>query len=201
MTIQGVLFDFDGTLTKPGAIDFAAIKRTIGCPPDTPILEYLETTQDPERKRLMELVEEMELDAAAKSSPNLGAVTILSWLKERSLPFGVVTRNGAASIRLALRQFHPIGEPDFGAVITREHAAPKPRPDGLFEAARRLGIEAARTLFVGDFRFDVIAGTEAGMVTVLLTNGNPVYLLPDDPQPQFRISNLEEIKEIIAKSR
>jgi hypothetical protein len=41
--IKGVLFDFDGTLTMPGALDFPAIKREMGCPPDFPILEYLET--------------------------------------------------------------------------------------------------------------------------------------------------------------
>ena len=40
--MKGVLFDFDGTLTQPGAIDFLAIKREIGCPKDTAILEYID---------------------------------------------------------------------------------------------------------------------------------------------------------------
>jgi len=33
MVIKGVLFDFDGTLTIPGAIDFFDIKDSLGCPP------------------------------------------------------------------------------------------------------------------------------------------------------------------------
>jgi hypothetical protein len=33
-----VLFDFDGTLTHPGALDFAAIKREVGCPADRFVL-------------------------------------------------------------------------------------------------------------------------------------------------------------------
>ena len=39
--LRAVLFDFDGTLTHPGALDFAAIKREVGCPPDQFVLEWI----------------------------------------------------------------------------------------------------------------------------------------------------------------
>jgi len=42
MTIKGVLFDLDGTLTYPGALDFPQFKYELGCPEEKPILEYLE---------------------------------------------------------------------------------------------------------------------------------------------------------------
>jgi len=45
--VKAVLFDFDGTLTKPGSIDFNLIKRAIGCPPESFILEFIETIDDP----------------------------------------------------------------------------------------------------------------------------------------------------------
>ena len=41
-SIRAVLFDFDGTLTLPGSIDFAGIKKAIRCPGDAPILEFIE---------------------------------------------------------------------------------------------------------------------------------------------------------------
>ena len=41
MALEAVLFDFDGTLTEPGTLDFAAIRREIGCPPGQPILEFI----------------------------------------------------------------------------------------------------------------------------------------------------------------
>jgi len=41
--VKAVLFDFDGTLTKPGSIDFNLIKRVIGCPAESFILEFIET--------------------------------------------------------------------------------------------------------------------------------------------------------------
>jgi len=40
--IKAVLFDFDGTLTKPGALNFPRLKKTIGCPADVPVLEFIE---------------------------------------------------------------------------------------------------------------------------------------------------------------
>ena len=48
--IKAVLFDFDGTLTKPGAIDFKAVKRSIGCPPDQAILEFIGSLRDDARQ-------------------------------------------------------------------------------------------------------------------------------------------------------
>ena len=51
--IDAVLFDFDGTLTRPGALDFSVIKRTIGCPDDVPVLEFMAAINDPARRLMM----------------------------------------------------------------------------------------------------------------------------------------------------
>ena len=40
LSIKAVLFDFDGTLTEPGALNFSLLKETIGCPENSPILEF-----------------------------------------------------------------------------------------------------------------------------------------------------------------
>jgi phosphoglycolate phosphatase-like HAD superfamily hydrolase len=39
MMIMAVLFNFDGTLTEAGSIDFASIRKAIGCSSETPVLE------------------------------------------------------------------------------------------------------------------------------------------------------------------
>ena len=49
--LRAVLFDFDGTLTRPGALDFAAIKRQVGCPPDRFVLEWDQGTAGRRRAR------------------------------------------------------------------------------------------------------------------------------------------------------
>jgi hydrogenase expression/formation protein HypE len=197
MPINGILFDFDGTLTRPGSLNFEAIKKSMGCPSHYPILEYLETLTDLERSSAAAILEEMENEAALKSVPNEGAVDLLVWLMRESLPFGLVTRNSIQSVRIALASFKVVKQSDFAAIITRTDAPPKPDPKGLLLAAQRMHLEPHTLLFVGDYRFDVLAGTTAGMITVLLTNGYPSTLLPDDPKPQYEISRLRELYQIL----
>jgi phosphoglycolate phosphatase len=52
---------------------------------------------------------------------------------------------------------------------TTPHA--KPHPEPLFEAARRLSIDPARCVYVGDDERDIVAGLAAGMGTVAATYG------------------------------
>ena len=57
--IRAVLFDFDGTLTRPEAIDFGVLRQRLGCPPQLYILEFIQTlpTEDERREALVEVVD------------------------------------------------------------------------------------------------------------------------------------------------
>ena len=44
--IKAVFFDFDGTLTSPGALDFQKIKLAIDCPAELPILEFIDSLEN-----------------------------------------------------------------------------------------------------------------------------------------------------------
>jgi hydrogenase expression/formation protein HypE len=195
--IKGVLFDFDGTLTYPGAIDFSAIKQELCCPPDMAILEYLETIPPGEQAPLMAILEAKENDAARASLPNMGAEKVLSALKEKGLPVGIITRNSMQSVCVALEKFSQTTVQDFAAVITREKSLPKPHPDGVYQAAERMGISPSELMVVGDFRFDVLAGKAAGAITVLLQNSDKSVMAAGDPQPDYTVNHLQEILAII----
>jgi HAD superfamily hydrolase (TIGR01509 family) len=195
--IRGVLFDFDGTLTFPGAIDFAAIKEELRCPPDMPILEYLDTVSLAEQAPLLAILEAREEAAAQASLPNTGAEALLSALKIKGLPVGIITRNSMPSVRAALEKFTLITVQDFAAVITREKSLPKPHPQGVYHAAQHMGISPSELMVVGDFRFDVLAGKAAGALTVLLQNSEKSVMSPGDPQPDYTIHHLEEILTIL----
>lgn len=196
-TIRGVLFDFDGTLTYPGALDFPAIKREMNCPEDQPILEYLEKQPPHIREPLLKILESKEQQAADESIPNMGAEKCLLTLRSKGLLLGILTRNSLKSVCRMLEKFSDITTKDFAAVITREDSLPKPNPDGVYMAARLMGISTSELIVVGDFRFDVMAGKEAGAFTVLITNKSQTAMAPGDPEPDYTIDRLEEILEII----
>ena len=195
--VRGVLFDFDGTLTVPGAIDFKAIKRDLGCPLDQPILEFIE--QQPKEKRVLlkEILEIHEEEAARQSLPNRGVTACLLHLRKMEIPFGILTRNSLRSVKTGLSSFGRFSITDFSVVMTRENSLPKPNPDGVIKAACAMGFTPAELLVVGDFRFDVIAGKSAGAKTVLLTNGKETTMEPGDPEPDFVCRHLRELINIL----
>jgi HAD superfamily hydrolase (TIGR01509 family) len=195
--IKGVLFDFDGTLTLPGALDFPAIKREMDCPPNVPILEYLEMVPAELKPPLMKILESKEERAAEESLPNVGAEECLLTLRDKGLLLGIITRNSLPSVIRALEKFETIRLHDFAAVITRDDSLPKPHPQGVHKACERMGLVASELMVVGDFRFDVIAGKGAGSCTVLLTNGKPPPMAPGDPEPDYTVACLEEILQLV----
>jgi HAD superfamily hydrolase (TIGR01509 family) len=195
--IKGVLFDFDGTLTFPGALDFPAIKRELHCPPDLPILEYLETVPAELKPSLMKILQSREEKAAEESLPNVGAEKCLLTLRDKGVLLGIITRNSFPSVRLALEKFETVRLHDFAAVITRDDSLPKPHPDGVHKASERMGLTVSELMVVGDFRFDVMAGKAAGACTVLLTNGRQSLMTPGDPEPDYTVACLEEILQLV----
>jgi len=198
MAIKGVLFDFDGTLTLPEALDFPAIKKALGCPLDQLILEFIESQPPDQQTGLMEILEEREAEAAQASLPNRGAEKCLSALRKRQIPIGILTRNRLKSVKTALEKFEKVTIDDFDTIVTREVSLPKPHPDGVIKAAGQMGLSPGELLVVGDFRFDVIAGMMAGASAVLLTNGGASVMAPDDPQPDYTISHLEDLPDLLS---
>ena len=103
---KAVLFDFDGTLTEPGAIDFAVIKTAVGCPIETPILEYIADLPDPDqRENAYAALNTFETEAAERSMPNAGAESLLAHIKALGLAVGLISRNSLDAITISIRNF------------------------------------------------------------------------------------------------
>ncbi len=168
--ISAVLFDFDGTLTKPDALDFSVIKNILGCPHEIPALEFIESIPDSQKRaEAFNELNRFESRAAANSEPNPGAENLIRTIHSMGLPMGLITRNSMDSVREALKNFNGIGLDDFDVIITRDDPVkPKPSPEGILLAARKLNVEPRHILMVGDFVFDIDAGRSAGTLTALL---------------------------------
>ena len=99
-----------------------------------------------------------------------GVVGMVASLVAQGMPWGVVT-NKSNRFTDPLTAAMPLFA-TAGAIVsgnTTPHA--KPHPEPLFEAARRLSVDPARCVYVGDDERDIVAGLAAGMGTVAATYG------------------------------
>ncbi len=99
-----------------------------------------------------------------------GVATLLQAIVQRQLLWGVVT-NKSARFTDPLTAAMPLFASAKAIVSgdTTPHA--KPHPEPLLEAARRLGVDPAQCVYVGDDERDIVAGRAAGMYTVAATYG------------------------------
>jgi HAD superfamily hydrolase (TIGR01549 family) len=189
-TIRAVIFDLDGTLTRP-YLDFPAIRAAIGVP--EPLLEnMLALPPGPARDRAFGLLERFEDEAAEASELNAGAREVLEHLAGRSIPLAVLTRNSRRSTEIVFRKHGLRVE----VCLTRDDAPAKPRPEPLWMICERFGVPPADALMVGDFKFDIQAGRNAGTRTALLTHGKrPAYL--SEIPPDHLLERLDDLLSLL----
>jgi len=195
--IKAVLFDFDGTLTQPGAIDFSIIRKAIGCPENQPIIEFIEAIPDRSlQQKSFSCLEQFEMEGAEASIPNPDAETVIQYLRSARLYTGIISRNGRMPIKRAFENFEKLGMEDFDLIITRnDPITPKPSDDGINFAAIRLKIKPEEILIVGDYVYDIESGNRAGAITVFLRNeGAPAAF---NIESDFQISRLLELENIV----
>lgn len=195
--VSAVLFDFDGTLTRPGLLDFAAIRAATGCPTGLGLLEYLSGIEDQaERRRREAILVDAEMEAAGRAEPGEGAEALVAYLRERGVPQAIITRNAEETVRRSLERFGGAHMDDFALVVTRDTpVSPKPFPDGVLYAAERLGVLPTELLVIGDHAMDVEAGRRAGALTMFLRN-DPAETLTD-VGADFVVDGLDEAKRVI----
>lgn len=195
--IRAVLFDFDGTLTEPGSLDFNVIRNALGCPKGSPVLEFIRGIVSPaERAEAFRILNEFETEAARQSRPNAGAEEVIEFLRTRGLKVGIISRNSLDSIQTALKNFERLQPSHFAVILSRDDPfSPKPSPEGILAAAGTLKVPVAQVLVIGDFVFDVEAGHKAGALTAFLTNrsSSRSCVYPAD----FILDQLGDLKEII----
>jgi hydrogenase expression/formation protein HypE len=198
--IRAVLFDFDGTLTRPGDLDFKALRAKLACPPGTPVLEFIGTLQGPEQVTALATLDQFEYAGAERAEANTGAESLIFYLKAQKIPFGVASRNSRRSVHRSLENFEFLRESDFSVFITRESPLPaKPDPAPVLWAAQQMQVRVEELLVVGDFVFDVEAGRRAGALTVWLTNGRPADFLEFSLAPHHSVETLSELEALIAE--
>jgi HAD superfamily hydrolase (TIGR01549 family) len=189
MTYKAIIFDLDGTITKP-IIDFPALKRELGLTPDQFILEYMDSLQGKKLAEANKILEKHELKAAYNAKPNDYFPQIWDFIKSKKMKTALLTRNSHKAVKITLEKLGI----SFDVIITREDALPKPSPQPVLLISKRLKIDLKDIILVGDFRFDILCGKNAGVTTVLLTNGKK---LSEYVHSDYIIENLKELIPIL----
>jgi len=185
-----VIFDLDGTITRP-YLDFAAIRAEASLDASQPILEQMEKLNADRRAEVQAVLERHEEEAARNSELHDGAKEVLSALHRRGVVLALLTRNSRRSVQIVLKK-HRLA---FDFIRTREDGALKPSAEPVRAICAALDVTPEQTLMVGDYLFDIQAGAAAGTATALMIGAQPPPAFAH--QADYVIRRLDEILAIL----
>jgi len=175
--VAAVIFDVDGTLTKP-VLDFEwlknRLKRDISSFNEAgDILEQLNGMSPADAKLANTIIHDWETKARESFEFNTGAVQLIRHLDEQGIGRALITRNTQDQIELLndkLETQHAISP--FKVALGREFTPCKPAPDSVLHVCHLLQVEPSQesVLFVGDGLDDLKCAISAGITPVLITN-------------------------------
>lgn len=198
-----VLFDLDGTLldTAPdlinatnhvlqhegrAAIAFEQLRPHVSA--GAGVLLEMALGEAVDDARLQRLLDFYRANLAVATRLFDGMAAVLAHIEALGLPWGVVT-NKPSWLTNPLMDALDLS-PRAGCIISGDSTPEqKPHPLPLLEAARRIQVDPARCLYVGDDRRDIQAGQAAGMPTVAAAYG---YIRPNDPPHTWGADGLIE---------
>lgn len=163
---DAILFDWDGIIADT-KLDFSEIRKKFFGGRRAMILEEAADLAPDLRAEMMKALRDLEMRGARSSTIVPGARRVLEWVREKKMPWAVVSRNCRESI-LAAANSCGVDLPKI--VRSRDDGdSVKPDPRALIETARSLGADPAHTLFIGDFIYDMMGARRAAMRGVLIS--------------------------------
>lgn len=213
--VRALLFDFDGTLVRP-SIDFAEMRRRVlilasglgaGHPSleRLPVLEIIARVQGDlgsgsERARdfaaqAQQLVLQIELEAADRTSAYAGVPGMLLEFKSRGYSIGIVTRNCRAAVERILARESLCHD----VLLTRDDVTHvKPDPRHLLAALAVLGAGPEQALMCGDHPMDVFAGQQIGLCTVQVCEPGVTHATPfAEVEPDLVVAHVTDLLEYL----
>ena len=195
MSIKAVIFDLDGTITKP-YFDFDAIREEMRLDKNAgPVLEAMEKMTPSECLNAERILLYHEQKALEESQLNDSAKETLTRLREMGILIGILTRNTKENA-YTIANKHGL---QFDAVVGREEGPVKPDAFGVIHLCRQFGVEPQETLLVGDYLFDLICAKSAGAIAVLLANHRKADEF--EKNADYRIEKISQVIDIIKNEK
>ncbi len=215
MSIQAVLFDFDGTLADTLPVSFSAFKAVFKQ------YDNREVTND-ELVAMFGPTEEDIIGGNFKDKASVlqgihdyyslyekghfeedfqhdqGIMDLLHLLKGQGVKLAVITGKSRRAFEISTGALNMTDF--FDITITGDDVdRPKPDPEGIHKALNILGLDPADAVFVGDSNADILAGKAAGLRTYGVRWLSTFQSLVYDVSPDGIFSNVDEFRELLAK--
>ena len=215
--IKGIFFDLDGTFLDT-ADDFIVIVNHMLNEHDQPALDeqlirpYVSAGARALMKLAFKLPPGDELEAKREqflehydcqirdnnrpTGAHLypGIMPLIESIEAKHIPWGIVT-NKPRPYALSLMQQTGLMDRCRAIVCPEDVKKAKPDPESLLLACDLAGCTPQHSVYIGDHERDIIAGKQAGMLTVAAHYG---YILPDDNphhwQADFDVTNASDVK-------
>jgi pyrophosphatase PpaX len=208
--LQGVLFDWDGTLLNSYAADSAAylaMFRALEVPWG---LAELEANYSPNWYRVYraakiprtkwDIADKVWRTNYAKQAPQLlpGARRVLSQLSRRHA-LGLVTSGDRDRVHRQLRDFRLL-EHFAARVCSGDTRLRKPHPAPLRLALRHMGLHPAETVYVGDSPEDLEMARRAGVRAAIAVLGPfPTEIRLRAARPDLLLESIEELPAALGR--
>lgn len=185
---EAVVFDFDGTIGDTRSLIIAcfqgtyaelglpapeesAIAATIGLPLES-AFRQLSGFDPPDSAKASTTYRELFRGLDFREvKPFEGMPELVAGCRSRGFPIAVASSRGHATLDPMLQSLGLMEH--LSLVVDHEDAGTeKPDPEMLHIAARAFGIDSRRLVMIGDTRFDIQMGKNAGSATIGVTWGN-----------------------------
>ena len=215
MSLQSVLFDFDGTLADSGQCAVIATQQAfrehqLPAPPAAAIVQHMGIPIE----RCFRSLGAADLDdiafaallatfrqhyaAAAASHIHLypGISDLLAALKAQGRSCGIISSKKAAVLRDNCAQLGIVAQFDVfvGSDDVRHY---KPHPEGIERALAVLACPAGRAIYVGDAVSDIAAGRAAGVQTCAVTWGAHDAAALAAATPDFLLGDVADLQRLL----
>ena len=192
--IKGVLMDLDGTLADT-ARDLVPVLNALCQEENRPPIDYDvarncvsqgaralirlafgNSLSDGQEERLVARLLELYAETPCRETVLFDGMTdLLEFLARNGTPWGVVT-NKSGNLAEAIIETMDFPSPPACLVSGDTLRRRKPHPEPLWEAARRMDVDARHCLYLGDDPRDMQAARAAGMTGVIAAFG---YIRPE----------------------